>query len=139
MSGKSIGEILQGTPQKQQEPEGEDLGACASRPAPRGWPAILVLGGREDTRAFQYVHLGFANYSADGRSFVVEFNEPEKWRMTVKGSNLWKVFVHIQQHALEWIKKADRDFADGNTPVITDIRIELVTEGVAHQQEQRSG
>ena len=128
MSGKTLDEIFQATPQKREMPEGEDLGACASRPAPRGWPAVLVRGGKEDTRAFQYVHLGFANYAADGRSFVVEFNEPEKWRMTVKGSNLWKVFVNIQQHALEWIKKADRDFADGNTPVITDISIELVTE-----------
>ena len=83
-------------------------------------------------RAFQYVHLGFANYSADGRSFVVEFNEPEKWRMTVKGSNLWTVFTNIQQHALEWIKKADRDFGDGDAPVITDIKIERVSEGDAH-------
>ena len=63
---------------------------------------------------------------------MVEFNEPEKWRMTVKGSNLWKVFVNIQQHALEWIKKADRDFEDGDTPVITEIKIERVSEGDTH-------
>jgi hypothetical protein len=132
MKGKSLDDILQVTPQKREMPEGEDLGTSASRAVPRGWPGILVLNGKEDTRAFQYVHLGFANYSADGRSFVVEFNEPEKWRMTVKGSNLWKVFVNIQQHALEWIKKADRDFEVGDTPVITDIKIERVTEGDAH-------
>ena len=132
MSGKTFDEIFQATPQKREMPESEDLGACASRPAPRGWPAVLVLNGKEDTRAFQYVHLGFASYFADGRSFVVEFNEPEKWRMTVKGSNLWKVFVNMQQHALEWIKKADRDFADGDTPVITDIKIEGVSEGDTH-------
>ncbi|MGO9443330.1 MAG: hypothetical protein ACLPXB_00980 [Thiobacillaceae bacterium] len=132
MKGKSLDEILQVTPPKREMPEGEELGTSASRAVPRGWPAILVLNGREDTRAFQYVHLGFANYSADGRSFVVEFNEPEKWRMTVKGSNLWKVFANIQQHALEWIKKADRDFADGDTPVITEIKIERVTEGDSH-------
>ena len=132
MKGKSLDDILQVTPQKREMPEGEELGTSASRAVPRGWPGILVLNGKEDTRAFQYVHLGFANYSADGRSFVVEFNEPEKWRMTVKGSNLWKVFVNIQQHALEWIKKADRDFEDGDTPVITDIKIERVTEGDTH-------
>jgi hypothetical protein len=132
VKGKSLDDILQVTPQKRDMPEGEDPGACSSRPVPRGWSGILVLNGREDTRAFQYVHLGFANYSADGRSFVVEFNEPEKWRMTVKGSNLWKVFVNIQQHALEWIKKADRDFEDGDTPVITEIKIERATEGDTH-------
>ena len=132
MKGKSLDDILQVTPQKREMPDGEELGASASRAVPRGWPGILVLNGKEDTRAFQYVHLGFANYSSDGRSFVVEFNEPEKWRMTVKGSNLWKIFVNIQQHALEWIKKADRDFEDGDTPVITDIKIERVTEGDTH-------
>jgi hypothetical protein len=132
MKGKSLDDILQVTPQKREMPDGEEIGTSASRAVPRGWPGFLVLNGKEDTRAFQYVHLGFANYSADGRSFVVEFNEPEKWRMTVKGSNLWKVFVNIQQHALEWIKKADRDFEDGDTPVITEIKIERVTEGDTH-------
>ncbi len=132
MKGKSFDEILQVTPQKREMTEGEELGASASRAVPRGWAAILVLNGKEDTRAFQYVHLGFANYSADGRSFVVDFNEPEKWRMTVRGSNLWKVFVNIQQHALEWIKKADRDFEDGNAPAITDIKIERVSEDDSH-------
>ena len=128
MKGNSLEELLQGMSQKHDTTQGEDLGACASHSEPKGWPGLYVLNGKEDTRAFQYVHLGFANYSADGRSFVVEFNEPEKWRMTVKGSNLSKVFVNIQQHALEWIKKADRDFGDGNAPVITDIRIDRVKE-----------
>jgi hypothetical protein len=132
MKGKGLDEILQVTPQKRETPQGEDLGACASRPEPNRWPGLLVLGGKEDTRGFQYVHLGFASYSADGRSFVIEFNEPEKWRLTVQGHSLFRIFVNIQQHALEWIKKADRDFEDGDTPVITDIKIELVTEGDTH-------
>jgi len=74
------------------------------------------------------VHMGYARYSADGTSFVVEFNEPEKWRMTVQGRKLWKVFVNIHQHALEWIKKAERDFEEGDDPVITDIKVEVVAE-----------
>ena len=129
MKGKSLDEVLQATRQEHKTPEGEDLGTCASRPEPKGWPGLLVLGGKEDTRAFQYVHLGFASYCADGRSFVIEFNEPEKWRLTVQGRSLWRIFVNIHQHSLEWIKKADRDFEEGDTPVITDIKIELVTEG----------
>jgi len=133
MKGKSLNEILESTPEKPQKPETqvneEDLGPCASRPAPTAWTGLYVMNGKEDTRAFQYVHLGFASYSADGTSFVVEFNVPEKWRLTVKGRKLWQVFVNIHHHKLEWIKKADRDFEDGPYPVITGIKIELVAEG----------
>jgi len=98
---------------------------------PREWTGLYVLNGKEDTVAFQYVHLGFASYSASGTSFVIEFNVPEKCKLTVKGRKLWKVFVNIHHHALEWIKKADRDFDDGDKPVITDIKVELVAEGDA--------
>ena len=136
MRGNGLDDIFQASPQKRETPQvAEDLGGCASRPEPKGWPSLYVLNGKEDTRAFQYVHLGFAKYSSNGTSFVVEFNEPENWRMTVKGRNLWKVFVNIHQHALEWIKKADRDFAADNSPVITDIRIEPVAEGGVNSAE----
>jgi hypothetical protein len=128
MKGNHLDGILQRTAQKSETVEAEDLGSCASRPVPKGWTGLYVLNGKEDTRAFQYVHIGYASYSSGGASFVVEFNEPEKWRLTVKGRKLWKVFVNIQHHALEWIKKADRDFGDGDAPVITDIKVELVAE-----------
>jgi hypothetical protein len=128
VKGNRLDEILQTSTPKTEMAQAEDLGACASQPIPKGWTGLYVLNGKEDTRAFQYVHLGYANHSADGTSFVVEFNEPEKWRLTVKGRKLWKVFVNIHQHALEWIKKVDRDFEDGTSPVITDIKVELVAE-----------
>jgi hypothetical protein len=95
---------------------------------PNTCTGLYVLNGKEDTRAFQYVHIGYASYSSAGTSFVVEFNEPEKWRLTVKGRKLWTVFVNIHRHALEWIKKTDRDFDDGDNPVITDIKVDLVAE-----------
>jgi hypothetical protein len=128
MKGNHLDGVLQKTPQKPETVEGEDLGACASQPMPKAWTGLYVLNGKEDIRAFQYVHLGYASFSSGGTSFVIEFNEPEKWRLTVKGRKLWKVFVNIHRHALEWIKKADRDFDDGDKPVITDIKVELVTE-----------
>ena len=133
MKGKSFDDLLQATPLQTAKDEGEDLGECASRPDSRGCPSLYVLNGKEDTRAFQYVHLGFANFAADGTSFVIEFNEPEKWRLTVKGRKLWRVFVNLHQHKLEWIKKADRDFEGGGTPVITAIAIEAVTESGKEQ------
>ena len=133
MKGKSLDELLQATTPKAEAAGGEDLdlGACASRPTPKGGTGLYVLNGKEDTRAFQYVHLGYASYSADGTSFVVEFNEPEKWRLTVRGRKLWQVFVNVHRHQLEWIKRADRDFEEGDKPIITDIKVEKVAEGSA--------
>jgi hypothetical protein len=108
----------------------EELGPCASRPHPTGWTGVYVLNGRENTRAFQYVHLGFEEFSADGQAFVVEFNVnvAEKWRMTVKGRKLWPIFLNLHHHKLEWIRKADRDFGEDGHPVITAIAIEPVAE-----------
>jgi len=108
--------------------EGEDLGPCASRPMPMGWVGLYVLNGKEDTHAFQYQHIGKETFSADGQSFVIEWNIPEKWRLTVRGRNLWTIFVNVHHHKLEWIKKADRDFADGKQPIITGITVEQVAE-----------
>jgi hypothetical protein len=138
MKGNSFDEMLQAKAQKQKTVEADELGECASPPKPDGWPGLYVLSGKHDTRAFSYLHMGYANYSADGMSFVVEFNEPEKWRLSVKGRKLWTVFVNIHQHALEWIKKADRDFAADHVPVITDIRIDRVAEDGSHAEEQQS-
>lgn len=111
----------------------EDLGPCASRPMPNGWTGIYILNGREDTHAFQYMHMGYEKFSADGRSFVVEFNinVTEKWRVTVHGRKLWPIFMNLHHHKLEWIKKADRDFVDDGESVITGIVVESVREAEA--------
>jgi len=131
MKGTHLEDLLRKSTQKSEPQEGEDLGSCASPATTKEWTGLYVLNGKENTRAFQYVHLGYASYSADGTSFVVEFNEPEKWRLTVKGRKLWKLFVNIHHHKLEWIKKADRDFEDGDAPVITGITVEQVPEAGA--------
>ena len=133
MKGKSFDDLLQSSPPQTAKDEGEDLGECASRCDPRGCSSLYVLNGKEDTRAFQYVHLGFANFAADGTSFVIEFNEPQMWRLTVTGRKLWRVFVNLHQHKLEWVKKTDRDFEGGGTAVITAIAIEAVTESGKEQ------
>jgi hypothetical protein len=109
--------------------ETDDLGPCASRPMPGGWMGLIVLNGRENTRAFQYVHMGHEEFAVDGQWFVFEFNVgvSEKWRLRVRGRNLWPIFVNIHHHKIEWIKKADRDF-DEDKPMITAIAIEPVAE-----------
>lgn len=126
--------ILQGASarkEKGESPDGEDLGESASRATPRGSVGIYVFNGKEDVRAFQYQHLGFERFSADGTSFVIEFNIPEKWRMTATGRSLWRIFVNLHHHKIEWIRKADRDFANDNQPIITGIVIEQVKEETA--------
>ena len=131
MLDNDLNEILQGArigKQRGESSEGEDLGECASKAIPKGFVGIHVFNGKEDTSAFQYQHLGFERFSADGTSFVIEFNIPEKWRMSVSGRNLWRIFVNLHQHKIEWIRKADRDFADENQPVITGIVIEQMKE-----------
>ena len=133
MKGKSFDDMLQGSsvPQKpvQSKPvatEADEAGPCAAKPEPSGCVSLCVINTTEASRGFQYAHLGFASYAADGLSFVVEFNEPEKWRLTVRGRRLWRVFIGVHQHRLEWIKKADRDFDHGAHAVITEILIEKV-------------
>ena len=112
-----------------ESPEGEeDLGPCASRKMPKGWVGLYVFNGTEDTRGFQYSHMGFESFAADGTSFVIEWNEPEKWRLLVRGRNLWKIFLGVHHHKIEWIRKADRDFARDGEPIILGITIERVEE-----------
>jgi hypothetical protein len=127
----NLKDILQGSTarnEKGESPVSEDLGDCSARPVPRGCVGLLVMNGKEDTRAFQYQHLGYERFSADGTSFVIEFNIPEKWRMTVTGRSLWRIFLNLHNHKIEWIRKADRDFADDVQPIITGIVIELIKE-----------
>jgi hypothetical protein len=52
---------------------------------------------------------------------------PQSW-MRLTGRSLWRIFVNLHQHKLEWIRKADRDFAEDNQPIITGIRIELIPD-----------
>ena len=76
---RGLESILSGAAKPEPEtPDGDDLGPCASRPAPKGWPGRHIFNGREDTCAFHYHHLGLERFAADGASFVFEWNVPEK-------------------------------------------------------------
>jgi hypothetical protein len=109
----------------------EELGECASRAMPAGWPGIYIRNGKEAIHAFQYVHMGLELFAADGHCFVFEFNVNvgATWRVWVYGINLWPIFLNIHLHKLEWIAKADRDFAEDGKPYITHIVVESVPEG----------
>lgn len=108
------------------EPEPDDLGLCCSRPANKYVPAFHVRNGAGPIRSFEYGHVGFKQF--EPTRIVMEFHEPEHWRLTVKGRNLWDLYNYLCHHRIEWIEKADRDFEDGRKPVITGIWIEKVKE-----------
>jgi hypothetical protein len=111
-----------------EEEAGEDLGPCAARPSAKELPGLHVIRRRASTRSFQFAHLGYQEYDPSNTWFVVEFNEPEKWRLTVRGRNLWAIYNYIAQHRLEWVKEADRDFARDGEMIIMSIDIEEVKE-----------
>jgi hypothetical protein len=111
-----------------EEEAGEELGPCAARPTARWLPGVHVFRRRGSTRSFQFAHLGYQEYDPGNTWFVIEFNEPEKWRLTVRGRNLWAIYNYLAQHRLEWIREADRDFAGDNEAIITAIDIVAVKE-----------
>ena len=108
----------------------EDPDPCASRPSAL-WMAGLHVFGADWTRSFAYAHLGFKEYDPGNTWFVLEFNEPEKWRLKVWGRNLWEYFNYITQHKLEWVRVADRDFAGDGVPIILGFSLEPVKEAVS--------
>jgi len=111
-----------------EEAEAEDLGPCAARATAKLIPCLHVFRLRGSTRSFDFVHLGFKEYDPGNTWFILEFNEPEKFRVTVRGRNLWRIYNYIVQHRLEWIREADRDFAGDQEAIITAIEIESVEE-----------
>jgi hypothetical protein len=111
------------------ESQAEDLGPCAARPSSKWVPAVHVFRRRGGPRTFQYAHMGYMEFAPDGLDgFVIEFNEPEKWRLTVEGRNLWPIYNYLAQQRVEWIKLADRDFAGDGEAVILAVTIEPVRE-----------
>lgn len=125
MADNKLNELLSRSVQKPEPDDAEDLGQCASRPVVKYVPAFHVKG-RDGARSFDYHHMGLKKY--EPTRFVIEFQEPEHWRLTVEGRNLWEVYNYLVMHRLEWITAADRDFEDGRKPVITRITVEKVEE-----------
>ena len=126
MGENKLNNILSRTkPEQESAPDDEDLGACASRPVVKYVPAFHVKL-RDSVRSFDYGHMGLKKYEPG--KFVIEVQEPEHWRLTVEGRNLWSVYNYLCLHRLEWVEQAIRDFEDGKKPVITRITIEKVEE-----------
>lgn len=120
--------------------EDEDLGPCASRVTTKWWPGFHVKGAmlisktepsRKMTRSFDYSHMGYREYDPGNEWFIIEVNEPEKWRIRVEGRALWKIYNYLHQHRLEWIEPAAGNAAMGisdGVPVIERITIQRIED-----------
>jgi hypothetical protein len=62
-------------------------------------PASYLKKGKQPTQSFEYAHVGLKRFEPG--KFVLEFNEPEMWWLTVEGTNLWKVYNYLVLHRLE--------------------------------------
>lgn len=130
-----IAPTAQAAPAKTEDDD--DLGPCASRVTTKWWPgfhvkrAKLIPENTLTTRSFDYSHMGYREYDPGNSWFIVEVNEPEKWRIRVEGRALWKLYNYLHQHRLEWIEpaagNAERAIPDG-TPVILRITVERIED-----------
>lgn len=126
-------------------PEDDDLGPCASRVTTKYWPGFHVKGAKlipDNTptlRSFDYSHIGYRGYDPSGNTwFVIEINEPEKWRLRVDGRALWKLYNYLHQHRLEWIETVIGNAAMGipdGVPVIERITIQRIEDEQEEEEE----
>lgn len=133
---RGLEEAMLGKVKEDAEPEVE-LGPCASRPTTKWWPGFHlknanVLGeNRRTTRSVDYSHMGYREFDPSGTFFLVEFNEPEKWRIRVDGRALWVIYNYLHQHRLEWIEaavgNAGKAVPDG-VPFIEQISIQRIED-----------
>lgn len=131
------------------EAEDDDLGPCCSRPAAAALTGFHVRRAtqiskteptRKTTRSFDYSHLGYREIDEGNEWFVVEVNEPEKWRLRVEGRALWRVYAGLHRHRLEWIEPvtghADMAIPNG-VPVVLRITVERIED--ASRDARRPG
>lgn len=139
MADDGLKETLFGMKKPKSPPpeDDDDAGPCASRATPKWWPgfhiknAKLIPENTPTTRSIDYSHMGYREFDPSGAFFVIEVNEPEKWRIRVEGRALWKIYNYLHQHRLEWIEPAvgrsAMAVADG-VPVIERITIQRIED-----------
>lgn len=144
MVGEGLSKILNET--KPSDEEEEDLGACASRATAKWWPgfhvknAKLIPDNTAMTRSFDYSHMGYREYDPGNEWFIIEVNEPEKWRIRVEGRALWKIYNYLHQHRVEWIEPAigrtEKGISDG-VPVIVRITVQRIEDSKPEDRKSR--
>jgi hypothetical protein len=122
----TLDEHLKGIkPVKEEE---DDPGPCASRAKDKWITALTIKHAKKAWESFQYQGIGTRSTFTPEKFEVVFVGHEEKWRMTVTGRNLWVVYNLIVQHRLEWLRAADRDFAEDGQPIVLAIEVVEVKE-----------
>ena len=69
---------------------------------------------------------------------ILFVGDNDKWRVTVTGRNLERLYNLTIQHRLEWIRPADRDFGDENIGCVTSVEASAVAEDYVSQTEDEA-
>ena len=111
-----------------QEEETPDLGPCASVPRHKHVTALEIRQANKAWEAFQYRDIGYRSTFTPTRFEIWFEGRTERSKLIVEGRNLHGIYVLAVQGRLEWIKAADRDFAEDGKPIV--LKVEVVTEPV---------
>jgi hypothetical protein len=112
-------------------PKPGDSYYAASRPSNRAllrlWVVIMrEFKSGEPYRFYQYVHLDSdctIRFADNGQTLTLRFSGINPVEIKVHGRNLLQIADYISLHRIAVIREADRDFGQGNEPIITKIDI----------------
>ncbi len=96
----------------------EDLGKCAAIAKEKWVTALTVKQPKDEEPSFQYRGLATRRGYLPTRFWVRFVDEDATWEIVVSGRNLLRIYCLIIQHRLEWIRAADRDYAESKEPII---------------------
>lgn len=132
MEGKLNAILLKTAPMLPPEPPGDeqedDVGPCAALAKSKWITALTIKHAKKPWESFQYRHIGVRSVFEPTRFEVLFVGDDEQWRVVVNGRNLGQIYMLVVQGRMEWLKAADRDFAEDGKPIITGIAVEKVEE-----------
>ena len=119
--------------------EDEDVGPCAAIAKNKWVTALTIKYANKDWESYQYRHMAVRSTFKPSTQFEILFvGDNDKWRVTVTGRNLERLYNLTIQHRLEWIRPADRDFGDENIGCVTSVEASAVAEDYVSQTEDES-
>ena len=84
--------------------------------------------GKDGFRSFQYVHLDSgSSFTTDqaGHVITLRFIGTQVSQVIIRGRKLWRLYDYIHQHRMPWVMRADRNIADREEMIVTEIKIEI--------------
>lgn len=99
-----------------------------ARPSNKPVYAIHFVLGKDGYRSMQMIHLDSdSRFEADkaGQIIKLRFGGLEPVAVTIRGTNLKKLYTYIHHHRMPWVAQADqgRNFSRGDDPVVDSITV----------------